>query len=135
VTATPGKPYLKGKVPTTGIDIAGIIGLTSARFQGSIALCFPEPTFLAVLSNMLGETYSQITPDLEDGAGELMNIIFGQAKVELNELGHTIEKAIPTVVRGQSLAIRHHSHCPTIVLPFTLENKSTFQIEISVENT
>src|ERR1700744_6373713 len=82
VTAKVGKPYIKGKSggEPPQIDIAGIIGITSPSFKGSISLCFPEKTFLGIMGKMLGETYTSITKDVEDGAGELTNIIFGAAK-------------------------------------------------------
>jgi CheY-specific phosphatase CheX len=81
---------------------------------------------------MLGETYEELTKDLEDGAAELLNIIFGQAKVGLNEKGYKISKAIPTIIRGESLRMRHSSLQPTMKIPFT-SAAGSFVIEIVVE--
>src|SRR5689334_8015212 len=75
-SAKSGKPYLKGKGPVIKTDIAAVIGLTSASFNGSVAICFPEAIFLTIMERMLGEKHSTITKDLEDGACELLNIIF-----------------------------------------------------------
>lgn len=135
VTVTPQKIYLKDvddPFSNLNIAIAGVIGLTSKAFNGSIAVCFPKETFLKVLSNMLGETYTDITKDVEDAAGELLNIIFGGAKVVLNDKGYGIEKAIPTIVRGTDLKVRHLSPNPTMVLPFD-SSAGPFAIEISVD--
>jgi hypothetical protein len=48
------------------------------------------------MGKMLGEEFKAITQDLQTGAAELLNIIFGSAKVVLNEQGYAIQKAIPT---------------------------------------
>ncbi|MBI3544616.1 MAG: chemotaxis protein CheX [Deltaproteobacteria bacterium] len=66
--ATPGKPFLKGSGPVEVVtEIAGIIGLVSPHFNGSIAICFPKELFLSIMSTMLGEKFDTITKDLDDG--------------------------------------------------------------------
>jgi CheY-specific phosphatase CheX len=81
---------------------------------------------------MLGEKHSEITQELEDGAAELLNIIFGQAKVAMTELGYAVEKAIPTVIRGAGLTTKIVSAQPVIVLPFATAS-GVFEIEIVAE--
>lgn len=130
--ATAGKPFIKGKGPDIKTDIAGVIGLTSAAFNGSVAICFPQIVFLTMMERMLGEKYTAITKELEDGASELLNIIFGQAKKVLNEKGYAIEKAIPTIVRGSGIAVRHMTPSPTIVLPFETD-VGIFHIEVATQ--
>jgi len=63
-----------------------------------------------------------------------LNIIYGSAKVALNEKGHQIQKAIPTVVRGEKLLTTHLSHSKVIVLPFKTD-LGDFQIEICSEKS
>ncbi len=130
---TPGKLTLRGVGPTPDIDIAGIIGLVSSRFKGTIALCFPKHVFLGTMSGMFGEPYAEITPDLEDGAAELLNIIYGYAKRVLNDKGHTLEKAIPTVVRGEKLHVKEVTPGPVIMLPFTGKD-GDFYVEIGLSS-
>jgi chemotaxis protein CheX len=133
IDANHEKPYIKGSQPQPDYDIAAVIGLTSNAFNGTITLCFTQATFLNIMSSMLGEKYSQITSELEDGAAELLNIIFGQAKVALTEQGYTIEKAIPTVVRGAGLTTRVLASQPVIVLPFKT-SAGQFELEIVAES-
>lgn len=133
VDCKPGKPMPKDEFKTSPpLAIAGVIGIASPTFRGSIAIAFPEATFLGVIGKMLGETYSEITQDLEDGAGELLNIIYGHAKKVLNEQGHSIDKALPTVVRGDKINIRHMSKSMAIVLPFETE-MGLFVIEVGAD--
>jgi chemotaxis protein CheX len=81
---------------------------------------------------MLGESYTDITKDLEDGAAELLNMIFGQAKADLNEKKYEIEKAIPTVIRGEALRMNHLASTPTLVIPFE-SPVGLLRIEINIE--
>lgn len=126
------KPFIKGTKAQPDFDLAAVIALTSNAFNGTITLSFTKATFLGVMSGMLGEKYTEITAELEDGAAELLNIIFGQAKLTLTEQGYSVEKAIPTVIRGAGLRTKIVSPQPVIVLPFATTS-GVFEIEIVAE--
>jgi chemotaxis protein CheX len=111
-----GKPYLKGKESMVPISIAAQLGLTSAQFKGAVSLCFEERVFLKVLSNMFGEEVTEIDSDNQDGASEILNMVYGSAKAALNPRGFTFERAIPTVVRGINLQTSH-GRLQTLVIP------------------
>lgn len=130
--ATPAKPFLKGQGPKIDCEIAALLGLTSTKFSGNIAICFTKGVFLGLMNNMLGEQYQEITPEFQDGAGELLNMIFGYAKRVLNAQGHDIQKAIPSIVRGRGIEAIHLSPSPVYVLPFDTKF-GAFQIEICAE--
>lgn len=133
-TVSTEKPRLKTPSESAWrTDIAGIIGITSRSFTGSIALCFSEKVFLTIISRMLGESFTELNDELADGAAELLNMIFGHAKKILNERGHTIEKALPSVVRGSGLKLDHSSPQGSIILPFKMEDDFFF-MEIGLEN-
>lgn len=133
VQVVPSKPILKSSGSfNCQTDIAGIIGITSKSFHGSIALCFPSAIFLHIMSKMLGEEFKEITEELTDGAAELTNMIFGHAKKILNERGHTIDKALPSVVRGPNLKIDHSGANDSIILPFSMGDMMFF-MEIGTE--
>ena len=127
------KPFFKKKEDNPHHAIAGIIGLASARFSGSIALCFPEKVFLYIMSQMLGEEYSEIDDDLQDGVAEMLNIIFGQAKTVLNDQGYKLEMALPNIIRGKEIqTFSVTGGTPVVVLPFTTE-VGEFYIEIATQ--
>ncbi len=127
------KPYIKGRTTEeASIDIAGLITIHSNEFNGSIGIGFPQSTFLHIMEKMIGETHTEITKDLEDGAGELINIIFGSAKRVLNDQGYTLQKALPSVSVGMSLKMHKLSHKPCIVIPFK-SNAGEMYIEIEME--
>ncbi len=131
-TAVPGKPFLKKNSPPPNVDIAGVIGLASKTFSGSITIAFPEQVFVKIMSKMLGENYTEINKEIEDGAAELLNIIFGHGKRVLNATGHQIEKAIPTIVRGKSLQLTSMTKAEVVVLPFEIE-VGIFYIEVAID--
>ena len=130
VAAQAGKPFPKGSQAEPEFGIAGIIGITSSAFTGSINLLFPETVYLKIMEGMLGEPCLEMTADLRDGAGELLNIIFGSAKVILNEQGYNIVKAIPTIIQGKSVQVFQSTDVSVLVIPFQTEFGS-FHIEVS----
>lgn len=130
---TPQKPYLK-KDSNQNIAIAGVISLVSDKFSGSVALCFPKDVFLKIYENMFGEKHESITKELEDAAGELLNIIYGQVKIELNSKGYDFKKALPTVFTGEKINVSQQGKSPAVVIPFQI-NGGTFFIEIESERS
>lgn len=123
------RAFVKGKGPDITTDIASVIALSGPIFQGSVAVCFPKKVFLGIMGKMFHENYAEITPVLEDGAAELLNIIFGHAKRLLNEKGFGIEQAIPSIVRGQNITVNHVGQSTVVILPFETE-LGTFHIEL-----
>lgn len=129
VEASAGKPSLKKAGHCTSGDISGVIGVVSDTFNGSVVISFPQDTFLQIMSSMLGEVYTEINKDIIDGAGELTNIIFGQAKITLNEKGYGINTAIPSVVSGKNHILSAQTKGPVVVVPFE-STAGSFVIEI-----
>lgn len=99
-------------------DISAIIAMNSSKFRGSMAIAFEKATFLALVGSMLGETYTEITDELQDAAGEICNQVFGQAKKALNEGGHDIQPAIPSIVVGNHHTIKHLVDGKCLVVSF-----------------
>ncbi|PIU00902.1 MAG: hypothetical protein COT74_03090 [Bdellovibrionales bacterium CG10_big_fil_rev_8_21_14_0_10_45_34] len=117
-----GTPRIRSESEPLQVDIAGVLNITSHAFHGTLAICFTKKVFLGVYANMFGETKNEITPEMEDAVGELLNIIFGSAKAELNDYQHySIQKAIPTVVKGSQLNVHHSSSLNSVLIPFTTD--------------
>lgn len=89
------------------IDIVSMIGISSSKYNGVIAICFPKDSFLKMVSRMLGEEFKDLTADIADAAGEMLNITYASARNNINGAGHDFTPAIPTVVRGQDIKITH----------------------------
>lgn len=114
-------------------DISGVIGIVNPAFSGAVVISFPSKTFLTIMSRMLGEEFPELTKEIEDGAGELTNIIFGQAKTTLNSSGYAIQTALPSVVTGRDHAVLNMTQGPTVIIPFS-SDAGDFFVEICMSN-
>ena len=123
-----GKPFIKdGTEPQ--ITIAGVITMNNAELPGSIALCFTTPVFLGIYESMVGEKHTEITPDIQDAAGELLNIIYGFAKTKLRAGGIAVDMAIPVILAGEKLQMQIGDRGKSIIIPFTCEY-GPFHLEV-----
>jgi len=129
IEARAGKIYLKKPDEKLLGDVSGVIGIVSDSFSGAVVISFPEQTFLKVMGGMLGEEYTEMSQDILDGAGEITNMIFGQAKLSLNEKGYGIKTALPSVVSGKDHSLNSKAQGPTIVVPFQSQ-AGVFFVEI-----
>ncbi len=127
MTVDAGKPYLKKGNLAVG-DVSGVIGLTGVA-NGTIAVTFEEHCILAVVSNMLGEKMDTLNEDIADAVGELTNMISGQARKELEEVGKVFKAAIPSVITGKNHSIKHYVDGPKIAIPFKTKG-GKFTIEV-----
>jgi CheY-specific phosphatase CheX/CheY-like chemotaxis protein len=98
-------------------EVSSIVDINSAAFQGFLTISFDKGSYLEVVSSMLMEEQTDITPDNSDAVGEINNIIFGNAKAEISNFG--VQMTVPKVVLGQNKTIP----CPTgsagMLIPFT----------------
>jgi chemotaxis protein CheX len=130
ITVTPGKPYVKKGSVAVG-DVTGVLGLTGVA-NGTIAVTFEEKCILNIVSNMFGETMETLNEEIADAVGELTNMISGQARRELEQMGKAFKAAIPSVVTGKNHSIRHYAKGPKIAIPFNTDG-GDFTIEVCFE--
>lgn len=118
IEAQPKKPSIKKATDKLFGDISGVIGIISDSFKGSVVISFPELTFLKMMSTMLGEECTSFAREYMDGAGELLSMIFSQAKIGLNELGYGVVSDIPSVISGREHSRQSIARGIVIGLPF-----------------
>jgi len=117
VDPVPGKLYVKKDNCAVG-DISGIVGITGEA-EGSLCITFSKGCILHVISKMFGEEQKEITDEVKDAVGELTNMISGDSRRRLQEIGHSFAGAIPTVVSGPGHEVKHISKGPILSIPFT----------------
>lgn len=125
---TAQKPYIK-KSPAENIAIASILSLASNGFHGTLTLCFSQNVFLSIYNKMFDENLLEISSESEDCAAEILNIIYGAAKIELNQKGYSFQKSLPTVITAQKLKVQQTSFGMTVVLPFETKD-GVFYLEV-----
>ncbi|MEW5773859.1 MAG: chemotaxis protein CheX [Thermodesulfobacteriota bacterium] len=125
-----GKPYMKRDNVACG-DVSGIISMSGDR-NGTISVTFSEAAIKVIVSNMLGEQITEMNQDVKDAVGELTNMISGQARRGLAEIGMTMNGGIPTVITGKDHSISHICKDPLLAIPFETPN-GPFTVEVSLE--
>ena len=126
-----GKPYLKKDDAAHG-DVSGVIGFTGET-NGTVSVTFDESCILKIVSNMFGEEMTEINNEITDAVGEITNMISGQARKELEEIGKLFHAAIPSVISGKNHKLETMTKGPRIAIPFKTDAGS-FTIIVCLEN-
>jgi len=124
------KPYLKKDDVARG-DVSGVIGITGET-NGTISVTFDESCILKIVSNMFSEEMTEINNEITDAVGELTNMISGQARKELEEMGKLFHGAIPSVITGKNHKLIPMTKGPRIAIPFKTDS-GNFTVEIALE--
>lgn len=124
---THSRPYLYNSETAKVFDIEGKIQLRSTFFEGQFIIGFDKVAFLYIVKTVIGLDDNEITRSNEDFVGEIVNMIYGQAKTVLNITGYKFEKVIPTYSTNTS---KYESKNPIVVVPLKTE---IGRIEILVE--
>jgi len=95
-------------------DVSAIIGL-SGDAVGSVALCLPMNTAVAIASKFVGAELSRDHDDFADALGELANMVAGGAKAKLEGLNVSI--SLPSVIAGHDLQMLQSKSTPRLSLP------------------
>ena len=99
-------------------DVSGIIGL-SGKASGTVVVSLDRDVATAVTGHMLGERPLTINADVSDAVGEIVNMIAGRAKSNLQELEMAL--SLPTVITGKNHVIQFGSSTQTICIPYSCE--------------
>jgi chemotaxis protein CheX len=133
IKVNPGKPYLKKESTATG-DVSSVVGLTGSP-NGSFSISFEKKVILKIVSNMFGEEITSLNDDVAEAAGEIANMVSGQARQELEVDGYLFDGSIPSVVTGENHELRHITEGPKIAVPFSeTETGGKFTLEICYES-
>ncbi len=126
-----GKPEVS-TTPTATHEVSAIIGMSGVKAQGTVVFSLSKEMALKTVSKFLGEQVGEFNPGVADGIGELVNIIAGGAKADLNKSGLGLELALPTVVVGQNHMVWQKSGVARIIVPFSCE-LGEFTVEFSIK--
>ncbi len=113
-----GRPRVRTDKDDFSFEIAGVININSPHFNGSFAVCFDKDVFLKLYEQMVGESSETITKEMEDAASEILNMVYGTAKTELNQMKYELGMVIPTVLTGEKVRLSFKSLSQTLIVPF-----------------
>jgi chemotaxis protein CheX len=128
--ATEGKPFLKKDKLAMG-DVSWIVGFSGSMI-GSLALSFSEACILKIVYNMLGEEISSINHLVQDTAGELTNMISGDARKRMQNKGIIMVAGIPSIISGNGHEINHTLEGPSVIIPFNTAS-GPFVVDFNIQ--
>ncbi len=121
---TTGQPEIKSGKSAKG-DISAVIGITGVfnkegtegDFKGQFVISFPEATYIKVAGAMLMEEYKEFNDEIADVGAEICNMIMGNAKAGLKNMGYTFDMSVPTTIHGKDHSITYPKAVTIVVIP------------------
>ena len=130
----PDRAYFVGKDAFTQWDISALIALTG-EVKGLVAISMKYPT-ASIMTNYLtkGQENDASSGDVKDVVGELVNIIAGNVKKELEDQ-FQIVISLPRVISGKAHAVViPNDRIRLLCIPFTVYENDTICLSINIEN-
>jgi chemotaxis protein CheX len=116
-------------------DVSAIIGITGTG-TGAIVLSLPADLACKVTGTILNEKHDEVDQDVIDCAGELVNIISGNAKRDLVRFGFAdLHMSLPHVVVGSHRSVWHSRDMPCLRTQFHLSEYGSFSVEVNLRPT
>lgn len=126
------------KDPLMHGDICGIIGMTNG-ITGSCVVSFPDALARRLVARLLGDNEFTIAPAMvQDGIGEIANMIAGGAKRAFIAIGtYRFDISTPTVVAGEPVRLFNPQDTVSVACEFTANPDwlETFLIEVALKPT
>jgi len=124
-------PYFTDKDVATEWDVSGIIGLTGEA-KGSVVISLKENLAIRLTSILTGSAHKTLDADVVDAVGEIINIISGNVKQELEE-SFRLVISLPTIVRGKEHVINWPDGLARVIcIPFT-SGTERFALSVALE--
>lgn len=116
--ASPGAGSTNAPRATEFSGMSGSVGL-SGKVNGIVYTTFSEQTARHVAEKILGSDVGEL--EVDDAVGELTNVVSGNLKSRLCDLGFNCTLSIPSVVRGESIRVSVKNATLGISNEYTLE--------------
>ena len=110
-------PSIEPHVESLG-DVSGEIQLYQPFNGGVIALSFPKETIFFLLGRIYRTDFMEIDDTVEDGVGELLNVIHGQFRSITASFSPGVLASQPSVEAGPRQLVTQSGAAPTLVVPF-----------------
>ncbi len=134
LSAKPQMPFFIERSETTNWDVSGLIGL-SGEAEGAVAISMKEDFACYVATLLTGEEHSTMDELVVDGIGEIINIIAGNVKKDLEEM-YKLVISLPTIVKGQKHeTIWPNKNARAVCIPFTIDDKYNFVLTVALKGS
>jgi chemotaxis protein CheX len=125
-------PYFMDRENISQWDISAVIGL-SGEARGAVVISMKDALAFKLTSILTGRAHQVLYEDVVDAAGEIINIIAGNVKYEL-ESTFKLVISLPTIVKGKDHSINWPvTQAKIICIPFIIFDKENFSLSIALE--
>ena len=125
-------PYFMEKEAPTEWDVSGVIGL-SGEARGAVVISMKRELAQKLTSILTGTEHKELDSDVVDAVGEIINIIAGNAKQQLEE-AFKLVISLPTIIKGKEHSIAWpEGQARVICIPFSTSSSDTFTLSVALE--
>ena len=126
-------PYFMQKEMASEWDISGVIGLTGEA-RGAVVISMKQDLALKLTAILTGTEHKNFDADVVDAVGEIINIIAGNAKQELEE-SFRLVISLPTIVKGKEHSVNWpEDQARIICIPFIVcDTEDSFTLSVALE--
>jgi chemotaxis protein CheX len=110
-----GQVYLRKGDQSHG-GVSGVIGI-SGKAIGIAAIIVSDQTAMKATERFLGNPVTEVNEDVVDCVGEIINMVAGNAKAQIEQFKLSI--SLPSIIRGRDHMIEFPSDVSPICIPFT----------------
>lgn len=115
-------------------DYTGIIGMLQASIEARISITFATATLVDILKQVYPDSASATEEIMKDAVEEILNMIYGTVKTELNKSGYQFKMTIPTVIAGAKHTLHQLHNGVNLTLPFNYKQHKFF-INVTLQKT
>jgi len=124
-------PYFLEKDKTEDWDVSAVIGLTGEA-RGAVVISMKQDFAIKLTSVLTGNTYKTMDSEVIDAIGELVNIIAGNVKQELEDTFRLII-SLPTIITGKEHRVNWpEGQARVICIPFSV-GADSFNLSVALE--
>jgi chemotaxis protein CheX len=129
-----GRPYFSDRETIHEWDISSIIGLTGEA-KGAVVVSMKKELVLRLTETLTGAKHTDIDDDAVDAIGELVNIIAGNVKKNLEEAFRLV-LSLPSIVQGKGHQLKWpKSQTRLICIPFDVFENDSFCLSVAIESS
>lgn len=126
------RPYFAEAGAMLEWDLSAVIGLTGEA-RGAVVISMKKDLAVKLTGKLTGAEHKDVDDDVVDAIGEIVNIIAGNVKKDLEEAFRLVI-SLPTIVQGKEHSIKWPSNQARIIcIPFHIFNNSTFNLSVAIE--
>lgn len=122
--------YIKKNFVMFG-DISGVVGV-SGKICGTSSVSLPADFAIEIIGDLMGEEIEGGIADtvIQDGVGEIINMISGGAKTALGSTDYKMEFTLPTIISGRGHELYYRGDATVISMIFETERGEQFSLDI-----